>query len=154
MGFEWRDCARVLSRAGWHTRQRFDPPVTRTFASDPACQNVHPYSAASFKVLDRSVHVSPMLPRFVPQSDFDSIVEPKFVIDGAKVILDNWLCCAHGLCHLAIFEPLGDKFDNSSLILGKGTIPVAFSPIHTLPHIGTERRNLLDGPEVSLGFSI
>jgi len=45
---------------------------------------------------------------FIPQRKFDPILETKFVIDDAKVILYHALGRADCLCDFAVLEPLGD----------------------------------------------
>jgi hypothetical protein len=50
---------------------------------------------------------------FVPQGQFDPIPQTKLVINGPQIVLDDVLCRSDGYCHFAVFQSLGDEFDDS-----------------------------------------
>ena len=67
----------------------------------------------------------------VPEGKLDAIPEPEFIVDGAKVILDDVLGGADGLCDFAVLEPSGDKLDDSPLSFIRHTCSVALSCKHS-----------------------
>src|SRR5437660_906320 len=62
---------------------------------------------------------------FVPESEFDSVPESELVIDDAKIVFDHVLGSADGVCHLSVFEPEGNEFDDSILSLAGNSCAVA-----------------------------
>ena len=51
--------------------------------------------------------------RFIPEGEFNSVPESEFVIDDAKVVLDDVLGGANLVGDVAIFESLGNEFNDS-----------------------------------------
>jgi hypothetical protein len=49
---------------------------------------------------------------FVPEREFDPIPESKFVINDAKVVFYDMLSGADDVGYFAVFESLGDEFDD------------------------------------------
>jgi hypothetical protein len=49
-----------------------------------------------------SVHFLPVLASFIPESQFNAIPEPKFVVDGSNMVLHNKLSRADGPSYLAV----------------------------------------------------
>lgn len=45
---------------------------------------------------------------FIPKREFDSIPEPKFVIDHAEMVFHHMLGGADDVGNFAVFEALGD----------------------------------------------
>src|SRR5579864_869517 len=82
------------------------------------------------------IHVSRAV-RLIPKGKFNSIPEPKFVIDGAKIVLYSMLGRADGLRNFSVLEPLGDKLDNSPFPFGGNTFSVALSSEHNCPLVET-----------------
>jgi len=67
----------------------------------------------------------------VPESEFDTIPESKFVIDSAKIILYDMLSGADGFCDFTVLESLGDKFDDSPFPFVRNAFSVAVSSKHS-----------------------
>jgi len=49
---------------------------------------------------------------FVPEREFDPVPHAKFVVDHAKVVFYDMLGGADGVGHFAVFQSLGDEFDD------------------------------------------
>jgi len=76
------------------------------------------------------VHLLAMFASFIPEREFNAIQEPKFVVDGAKVICDDISRRAHRLGNLSVLEPLRYKLDDSPLLFVGDTGSVAISSKH------------------------
>jgi hypothetical protein len=53
------------------------------------------------------------LPHFVPESKFDSIPEPKLIVDGAKVVFDDVPTRTQDFGDFTVLEPLRDQSNDS-----------------------------------------
>ena len=49
---------------------------------------------------------------FVPESQLDAVPESELVVEDTEVVLDDMLRGPDGVRDLAVFEPLGDEFDD------------------------------------------
>jgi len=81
--------------------------------------------------LSRSSGVDGLIsPAFVPEGEFDPVPESEFVIDDAKVIFDDVLGGSDFACNLAVFESLGDEFDDALFSFTGNSFTVAFASEH------------------------
>ena len=62
--------------------------------------------------------------RFVPKGQFDSVPEAEFVIDDSQVVFNDVLCRPDLVRDFAVFESLGDEFDDSSFSLAGYPVPI------------------------------
>lgn len=83
-------------------------------------KDLRPGNVSIHRVLARLVH-------FVPEGEFDPVPKAKFVVDNAKVVLDDMLCGADGFSDFAVLEPLRDQFDNSkfSFVGSARSVPIS-----------------------------
>jgi hypothetical protein len=91
------------------------------------------------------VHLLAMFASFIPESQFNAIPEPEFVVDGADVICDDVSSRAHGLCNLTVLEPSRYKLDDSPLLFVGDTRSVAISSKHN------QAASLFSRPQSSWG---
>jgi len=68
--------------------------------------------------------------RLIPEREFNSIPDSKFVVDDAEVVLDDMLSRANGVCDFAVLEPLRDQSDNSKLSFVRSAVSVAIPSKH------------------------
>jgi hypothetical protein len=68
---------------------------------------------------------------FIPESEFNSVPESKFVVDDSKVVLDDVLCGSDDVCDFTVFESLGNEFDDLVLSFAGDTVSVTFDSEHS-----------------------
>jgi len=78
-----------------------------------------------------SIHrvVGPLV-HFIPQSKFDPIPQSQFVVNDAKVVLDDVLGRTDAYRNVAILEPLRNKLDDSALPFVRDAVSIAVSSKH------------------------
>ena len=69
---------------------------------------------------------------FVPEGEFNSIPQSKFVVNDAQVIFYNMLSRTHGFRDFMVLESFSDQRNHSPLSLIRNTFSVALSQ-HTGP---------------------
>src|SRR5450631_2570324 len=69
--------------------------------------------------------------RFIPKCEFDAIPESKFVVDDAKVVLDDVLGGPDAFCDFLILESLGDEFNDKLLSFTRNALSVTFASEHS-----------------------
>ena len=68
--------------------------------------------------------------RFVPEGQFDSVPEPKLVIDDSEVIFDDVFGSSDGIRDFSVFKALGDEFDNLLFSLAGNSVSVTLLSEH------------------------
>src|SRR5580698_10639220 len=67
---------------------------------------------------------------FVPEGKFDPVPESELVIDGSEVIFDDVLCGSDCVCNFAVFESLGDEFDDLLFSFAGASFSIALASEH------------------------
>jgi hypothetical protein len=67
---------------------------------------------------------------FVPESQLDAVPESELVIDDSEIVFDDVLRGTDGVRDLAVFEPLGDEFDDLMFSLAGDPVSVTLFSEH------------------------
>jgi hypothetical protein len=84
------------------------------------------YPAATGRVPALGLQFGFVLPRLIPQRQLHPIPQPQLVIDHAQIIFHHVFGGADGVSHVAIFQTLGDKLDDSVLPFTRDAVSIAF----------------------------
>src|SRR5580704_4579226 len=67
---------------------------------------------------------------FIPEGKFDPVPESELVIDGPEVVFDDVLCGSDCICNFAVFESLGDEFDDLLFSFAGASFSIALASEH------------------------